>query len=366
MIKIIHILFSSNIGGGEKITFEIINRLKNKFNFKIIAPLGVFFEKYLQLGIESQLLKRGNIFRIINKIRNFIKKVNPEIVHCQGTRAALWTKLAIIGLKKRPKMIYTLHGFHIIRRSFFSKWPLVFLERFLNYLTDVLVCTSESDKNLVLKYKTISPEKIKIIKNGIEIKKNQKDPREIEKIKKEMQLENNFVISSIARLRPPKDFSTILRALKLIICQIPNSRLLIVGDGPLRKSLEKETEKLRLSPYVKFLSFRKDIATLINLSDLVILSTKWEGLPLVPLEVGIAKKPIIASNVDGMREVVLDKKTGYLFIPGFEKDLADKILKLYFSKDLREKMGEEAYYFVLENFNNERMLKEYQNLYQSL
>ena len=105
---------------------------------------------------------------------------------------------------------------------------------------------------------------------------------------------------------------------------------------------------------------------LINLSDIIILSTHWEALGLVCLEAGAARKPIIASNVDGPREAVIDGKTGFLFEPKSEKDLADKILKLYKDKELRKAMGESGYQFVSENFNKEKMIQNYKNLYQSL
>lgn len=358
MIKIFQVNSYSGLGGGQRVMFDIVQGLKDKFEFIIIAPSGPFLKKYSQIGWKVEELTALNPFQVIKQVRNFIKKETPDILHIHGTRAAFWVRLAVIWLKNRPKLIYTLHGFHIVRRNFLSRWFLIRIERFLNHWTDILVCVSKADRNLVLKYKTILPEKIITIKNGIDIDKF--------KVKRELELENSFTLSSIGRLHPPKDFSTILRALKLIISQIKNVKLLIIGDGPLRKSLEREARRLALGDYVKFLGFRKDIPVLISISDLVILSTKWEGLPLVPLEAGAARKPIIASNVEGVRETIIDGETGFLFKFGSARDLADKILKLSRSKELSKKIGDTAYNFVSENFNKERMIREYQNLYQSL
>ena len=148
--------------------------------------------------------------------------------------------------------------------------------------------------------------------------------------------------------------------------KIKNVELLIIGDGPLRKSLEKETKDLDLDEHIKFLGFREDIPVLIHLSDIIILSTHWEALGLVSLEAGACKKPIVASDVDGPREAVIDGKTGFLFRPGSAKELSEKILELYHSEELRKKMGKNGYQFVLEKFNKERMIKEYKNLYYSL
>ncbi|RLC37349.1 MAG: hypothetical protein DRH33_05855 [Candidatus Nealsonbacteria bacterium] len=366
MVKIIHFTSWKGLGGGATVVFDIVKGLRDKFNFLIITPLGVFLKEYSTMGIEVRELRKENLIKRIREIKKILQKETPNILHIHGTRAALWVRLAVIGLKNKPKIIYTLHGFHIVRRNFFVRWFLIMMERFLNHWTDVLVCVSEADKNLVLKYKTIPPEKVKIIKNGIDVTKFQISQDEIQKARKKLELENKFVLCSIGRLHPPKDFSTILRALKLIVPQIQKVRLLVVGDGPLRKSLENETAQLGLNEYVKFLGFREDIPVLINLSDTVILSTYWEGLPLVPLEAGASKKPIVASNVDGVRETIIDGKTGFLFEPKSAKDLAEKIIKLYQDEELRKEMGERGFEFVKTNFSLEKMVRAYQDLYISL
>ena len=366
MNKIIQIDSYSGLGGGQRIMFEIINGLKNKFNFVIVSPGGIFLKKYSELNFRVKELKEKNFLKIISEIKKIIKVESPNLLHIQGTRAAFWTRLALIFLERKPKVIYTLHGFHIIRKKLFFKWPLIFLERFLNRYTTILICVSESDKKLVLKYRTIPENKIVVIQNGIDIEGFKVNEELVKSEKERLGLQDNFVLTTIGRLHPPKDFSTILRALKIIISCNKKFRLLIVGDGSLRESLEEETKNLELNQYVKFLGFREDIPILINLSDIIILSTKWEGLPLVPIEAGASRKPIIASDVDGVRETIIDEETGYLFNPGSVEDLVDKILKLSFSGKLREKMGEAGHRFVSKNFSKERMIREYQNLYETI
>jgi len=366
MIKIIQIDSFSGLGGGQQILFEIVKGLRSEFNFLIIAPPGLFLEKYSQLGIRTYQLKEKNIIKIVKKLRESISKERPEILHLHGTRAAIWARLAIIGFKNRPKIIYTLHGFHLPRKNFLVRWLFLAIERFLNRWTDVLVCVSGADRNLVLKHKTIPENRIVIIKNGIDIEKFQVNKELVEAEKKKLGLTDKFVLTSIGRLHPPKDFSTILKALKLIITQNKNFRLLIIGDGPLRKLLENEVEEFGLNQCVKFLGFRENTPILINLSDIIILSSRWEGLPLLPLEAGASQKPIIASNIDGVRETVIDKETGLLFKLGDERDLADKIKLLLKDPKLRKKLGENDFKFVKVKFPIEKMLQNYQNLYTSI
>ena len=104
----------------------------------------------------------------------------------------------------------------------------------------------------------------------------------------------------------------------------------------------------------------------MNISDIIILSTHWEGLPLIPLEAGAAKKPIIASGVSGVKETIVDGKTGFLVAPNSADALAKGILELYQKEQRRTEMGLSAYQFVARYFNKDRMVQEYQNLYQSI
>jgi len=365
-IKIIQFNSYSGIGGGEQILFDITKGLKNDFDFLVVAPSGLLLQRCCDIGIRTKIIEATGLLGRLKEIKKIFKKANSDIIHMHGTRAAFWGRLAIIGLKNKPKIIYTLHGFHIIRKKFFLKWSLILAERFLNRWTTFLVCVSEADKNLVLRYKTIFSKKLRLIKNGIDIERFQLTPEAIRQAREDMGLRNKLVLCSIGRLHLPKDFSTILRALKIIILKKKDVALLIIGDGPLRKSLEKEVGELGLEEFVKFLGFRKDIPLLINLSDIMILSTRWEGLPLAPIEAGACRKSIIASDIDGVREIILDKKTGFLFEPGSENDLADKILELGKSEELRKKMGQRAFEFISKNFSKQRMIKEYKSLYESL
>lgn len=366
MIKIIQLDSCSGLGGGQRITFEIVKALRAQFRFIIIVPFGRFLKRYSELGFLFQGLKKGSLLDTVKQVRKVIQKVSPDIIHTHGTRAAFWARLAVLRLKNKPKIIYTLHGFHIVRRGFFLRWPLIFAERFLNRWTDILVCVSEADKDLVLKYKTIDPQKIRLIRNGIGIERFQLASDITEQAKEALGLKNKLVLCSIGRLHRPKDFSTILKALKIVVFQLKDVRLLIIGDGPLREELEKETRDLGLNEYVRFLGWREDVPTLLNLSDMVILSTRWEGLPLVPLEAGACQRPVIASDVDGVRETVIDKKTGLLFKPGSGKDLAEKILELVESEERGTKLGQRAFKFISQNFSKQKMVKEYQDLYHSL
>ena len=348
MIKVFQINASSDAGGGPQVMWDIVQGLKNYFDFIILAPEGFFMEKYRRLGFQNIVLTRFKIFQI----RRQIKKQAPDIIHVHGTRAAFWTRLSVLFLKDRPNIIYTLHGLHIVRRNF--SFIFLFLERILNHFVDVLVCVSQADRALVLKHKIIDDNKIVVVRNGIDLSKFGLAPPGKSKI---------FTLLSVGRLHPQKDFSTLIKAMSIINKKI---KLLIVGEGPLRENLEYQIKKLNLGNKVFLLGKRNDVPKLMALCDGVVLSSNWEGLALVPLEAGSVGKVVIASKIGGIEESIVDGETGFLFEKGCAQNLAQKIEKLYnLGADNREKMGQRAHQHIAANFSKEKMIENYRLLYNS-
>lgn len=298
------------------------------------------------------------------RIRRLIAGERFDIVHAHGTRAKFFVWLALSSFRNKPKFIYTVHGFHIAHAPFPMNALLVLCERISNHGVDVVTCVSEGDRNAILKWRTAPAAKVTVVKNGIEMEKFEAPPRAIAEKRAGLGIGDETVLLSNARLHPQKDVSTILKALQPIIARQPAVRLLVVGDGPLRESLEHEAKMLGVSSHAKFLGYRNDIPELLHIADIVILSTNWEGLPLVPLEAGAAKKPIVASDVPGVRETVVDGETGYLFREGNAKDLAEKIMRLIESADLRHRLGERGFEYVRKNFDAQTMVARYAELYR--
>jgi glycosyltransferase involved in cell wall biosynthesis len=363
MAGILEVDSSSGLGGGQRVMFDIVSGLSQEFVFLIASPRGVYSKKYEDLGLRFFELSDNWPIRALRRI---IRNESPDILHAHGTRAALWARLSVIGLKNRPALIYTLHGLHIAKRRIPLRWFYLALERFANRWTDKLVCVSFSDRKEVLDYKLISPSRIEVIRNGIRISDFVLDAKAIAAKRKEMRLDNRFVLISVGRLHPQKDFSTLLLAFKEVIKENKYAILLIVGDGPLRSSLEEETNCLDLSENVRFLGFREDIPLLINVSDVLVLSSNWEAFGLVCVEASAAKKPVIASDIEGVRETVMDNETGYLFRKGSATDLAKKIRSLSASEELRKNMGEAGFSFASKNYSADMMVAGYKKLFSDI
>jgi glycosyltransferase involved in cell wall biosynthesis len=366
-ISVLLINPSANLGGGNTISNNLASGLdKNIFEVFTLFPEkgpAVSILKEAK-GINILTSPKSNLCSILFFLYSFLKNNKIDIVHAQGTRAAFWTKLVFLFLRKKPKFIYTLHGLHIAHRPFFQKYPLLYLERVLNVLVDRLVCPSLSVKSLAEKYKIIKKSKIDLIYNGIDIKKF---ATALPLNKKTLDVPENFlVVSAIQRLNFPKDVSTILRAFRKVTESFENVILLIVGDGPLMPELKKEAKNLNIEKKVLFLGERFDIENILAISDIVILSSSYEALGLSLIETMAAKKPVIGTNVEGIKEIIEHGKNGFLVNFGDKDKMAEYILLLLNDSGLRQKMGENGFEFVKAKFFLEKMLENYQNLYFSI
>lgn len=354
---------SANLGGGNTISNNLAIGLDKNF-FEIYSffpkkgPATSILEK--RLDITLLIPKKANLFVILSFLFNFLSKNKIDIVHSQGTRATFWIKLIYLFLKNRPKLIYTLHGLHIAYRPFWQKYFLLWLEKVSNSCVDKLVCSSLSVENLVKKYKIIKDSKTQLIYNGIDIQKFNHFHL-LNKVFLGIP-ENYLVVSAVQRLNFPKDVSTILKAFKKVKDSFENVFLLIIGSGPLLKKLQEEAQKIDIKS-VLFLGDREDIPDILAISDIVILSSKFEALGLSLIEAMAAKKPVIGTDVSGIREIITDGKNGFLVNFKDDKKMAEAILRLLNDSKLRQKMGENGYQFVKEKFLLRRMIKDYQNLY---
>ncbi len=141
--------------------------------------------------------------------------------------------------------------------------------------------------------------------------------------------------------------------------------MLIVGDGPLREDLEELAKNLEIEHHVIFTGFRTDIPNILGFLDIFVMSSMWEGLGLSAIEAMLAGKPVVASNVDGLPEVVLDQETGILVPPGEPKVLADAICTLLDSPEKRREMGEKGRQRAIRHFNIDKMVRDYEEFYDS-
>lgn len=293
----------------------------------------------------------------VRALRAAITETDPDVVHAHGTRAKIILWLAFLYPGKRPRAIYTVHGFHIMHRPFPRKQLAMLLEWISNRWMDEIVTTNVADRDAVIASKTAPANKIVVVYNGVDVAKFSGGSREAGR--EFAGVGSAPVVLVVARLHPQKDIETALRAWKIVRAKHPSAIMLVNGDGPLESELKDLASELNLGESVRFLGYATNVPDLLAASDVVLLPTHWEGMALVPLEAGAASRPMVGTDVPGMSETVLDGKTGYLVRHADPEDLAAKLSDLLSHPDQARAMGETGKKIVLEKFTEEKMAKAY-------
>jgi glycosyltransferase involved in cell wall biosynthesis len=356
-MKILLVHGTEKISGAENVSLNIAINLRNNYEFCFFVPgEPVSKKKFLNFNVFYPA-SRG-FLNLLKTLKKVIDAEKPDIIHAQGTRAAFFVKFAFMFGARRAKFIYTLHGIHFTKRSFPFNFLTLLCEGLTNSYVDALVCVGKDDFDLAMKLKLIRPRRLFSIDNGIDV---EVFPGGNEDLKRKLGAEGKIVIITICRLHRQKDVGSLIGAIPLLKGE--NIKLLVVGDGPERAGLEKLSRDLGVEGAIDFLGARNDVDDLLSITDIFILSTHWEGQPLVVLEAWAHKNPVIASNVHGVRDLIEDGENGLLFEHGNPKALSEKIKLVLRNGRLGIKLGENGYGTVKSKYTSKIMSENYDKLY---
>ena len=175
------------------------------------------------------------------------------------------------------------------------------------------------------------------------------------------------LLVSVARMYPQKDHVSLIKAFALVASRDDRLRLLLIGDGPLRPKLEALVRELGLASRVRFLGVRSDVPEILGAADIFVLPSLWEGNPLAVMEAMAAGKPVIATAVGGVPELIEDGVSGFLVPPGDIDALGEAIWRLAVGEPgLRERIGRAASQRAMERFDVSAVTREYEALYERL
>lgn len=324
-LKILQVINSLATGGAEKLLLETLPLYREKgIQVDVLVLNGTdypFMQQLKQLDCCSvyslgtkSVYNPMAIFKIIPYLRKY------DIIQVHLFPAQYFVVLAKILSFSKVKLLFTEHNTENrrIQNSFFQ-----LVERFFYAHYHSVICITQEVKIILQKHTGSKRDKFIVIENGVNLEalKNSKSYS-----KKEVYSginEGEIIIIQVAGFREQKDQATLIRALHYL----PNTyKLLLVGEGILRKECEKLAQKLQLQNRVFFLGIRMDVPQLLKTADISVLSTNWEGFGLVAVEGMASGKPFIGSDVPGLSEVV--QGAGILFEKGNAKELAIEIEKL--------------------------------------
>jgi len=373
-INLLYVITKLELGGAQKQLLTLIRHLdKKRFHlFLFTAKDGLLLPE--ALSISGLTIKKSICLeRPINPLKDllalieiywFIKRNNIEIVHTHSSKAGILGRLAA-RLAKVKIIIHTVHGWSFndyqprVERLFF-----IWLERLSARFSDKLVVASNYDRQKGLDNHIGKENKYSLIRYGIDYTEfNIKD----QNIREELGINpNDLVVGMIACFKPQKSPQNFIRLAFLVKKFSPHIKFLLVGDGILRRSIEKLIEKLNLKNYVILTSWRRDIPRILSAIDVFVLTSLWEGLPITVLEAMASSKPVISTHTGGVSEVIVEGKSGFLVTPRDINRMSERLAVLIKDENLRRQIGQNARAGLDSNFTLTNMISKTKNLYEEL
>jgi glycosyltransferase involved in cell wall biosynthesis len=370
-IKVVHLIARMNVGGPAILLSSLVQGLNDDgFNSHLVTGYCEENEvDYLEAnGLQLDEIRIKGLGRSVSPLADLkalfsvmrtLRKLKPDIVHTHTAKAGVIGRVTALIAVPRAKRVHTFHG-HLLQ-GYFSKGKtrlVVLLERSLAKITHLILTVGSQVAKDLQDAGIGNPAKMKITYPGIKVTYGS----HAEETRNSLDLSGDeVVLIYVGRLTQIKRVDRLIEAFKLAQRDCSNVTLLIVGDGELKEELQAKSYGLK----VKFLGWRTDVYELMSASDVAILTSDNEGMPITLIEAAFMGLPSVTTNVGSASEVVLNATTGYVTT----KDtavIAEKIKQLVISESLRAKFGEAAKLHAQEKFSVNSMLTFHKETYKSL
>ena len=375
--KLFICITKSNWGGAQKYVFDIAtNTPRDQFDTTVLlGGSGDLKNKLEEFGVKTLLLKNSQRdidakkeFGLLFELIKIFKKEKPDIVHLNSSKMGFVGALAgrIAGIKK---IVFTCHGWAFNEnRSFLSKWFFRIFHNLTIMLADETIAVSEITKNQI---KKPFRKKIVVVRNGLR-EMEFKDKDTAQKFISEKIIQTNSKASKILAEKPTwigtlselhttKGLNYAIEA----ISKIKNNVIFVImGEGEKRKELEEQTVKLGVGNRVFLIGYVNGASTYLKAFDIITLSSITEGLPYVLLESGYAARPIVASNVGGIPEIIENNKTGILVSPRNSEEIKNSIEYLIKNPSKSKWLGDALKRKISQDFTQKVMLEKTFALYR--
>jgi len=349
-------------GGMKKHFLRLVKGLKStgfdvlavcNFDLKIMEELESLGVNVYPFEIEDQF-KLSKDIKAIVRLYHIIKFFKADVLHCHGFKAGIIGRMACL-LAGCP-CVYTIHNFLPVKSL--SRHKLIFfslIEKVLSGFTYAIIAVSQALKDDLVKQVGLIADKIRVVYCGID----EVEAPAAENIRRQWGISADaLVVGSIARLVPLKGLDYLLEAFSTVHKKTQSIKLLIVGDGPYMQALRSKASVLNLNEKVIFTGFIENIADYLEAIDIFVLPSISEGLGISALEAMMAGKPVIATRVGGIPEIVHDRVSGHLVEPSNAEQIAQAILYFASNPEIMKMYGSNGRKYVAENFSVSKMVDE--------
>lgn len=370
MITVFHLAGSGGWAGGETYLLLLARHLdRERFRLIVASPEpGALVENLRAEGIEAHVLDMNPLGSLapLFRLRNFLREQQPDILQSHGARTNVYSRIAG-RLAETRAIVSTVHNSvydYPIGRI--KKWFYLACDRLTAPLADCTICVAESHRQELITLYGLDPDRVVTIPNGVDITKFQPGQRNC-RLREELAIsEDAPVIGIVGRLTDQKGHMYLLKALPLLLTKFPSLRCLVVGDGELREELQKLAASLGLTEHCLFLGVRQDIPEVLAAMDLLVLPSLSEGMPYAALEGMAMGKPIVATAVNGVPELIQNGVTGLLVPRKDPAALAKAIEEVLANSDAAASFGLAARRLVEQTYSIEGWIEQMESLYESL
>ncbi|MHB1420032.1 MAG: glycosyltransferase family 4 protein [Bacillota bacterium] len=372
-INVMHVLRPAEGGMKDHVLALVRRHDSEKFNIIVgCPPSSGMQEPFRDLGVQTYPLDLpGEIspqrdFRLVQVLTAAFLELGIQIVHTHGMKAGFVGRLAAAKARV-PVVVATVHNFlYGEKLPAWRKAVYTAAQRWLARGTDHFITVSQALAGDITRREGVPAGRVTTIYNGIDLSRFQMII-DYAKKKQELGLHVNApVIGTVSRLIPEKGVACFLRAALIVKYFMPEVQFLIVGDGPQRHQLEEEARQLNLGHSVVFTGFRSDVPQILPLINVFVTPSLSEGLSIATLEAMAARRPVVASQVGGLPEIVIPGRTGLLVKPNDPEALADAVLCLMKSPRKALAYGTNAREMVEQDFRVETMVERTEGIYERL
>lgn len=367
---VLHLIDSAGMYGAENVVLSLLDELKGSL---FPGVLGCIREKACEIpqiaeeaqnrGVTNELftMQRGFNLSGIVQILRYIKRNNIHLVHSHGYKPNIF--MSVIP-RQGIKVLSTVHGW-AKQTSNAKGIAYEFIDSLSLRTMDKIVVVSKAVCQ-DLTQRGITKDKIEVIYNGIPL-----DDLKANFIGSLVRTEygipqSTFVLGAVGRLAMVKGYQYLIDAMQSVVDTISDCKLLIAGEGPLKDELFHRIAKHNLASHITLVGYQTPIPRFLSMVDVFVMPSLSEGLPIALLEAMAYSKPVLASSVGGIPEVITNRKNGILVPPADSKALADSIKELFYNQILRTKITSLSKELIENKFSSKNMARQYLSLYSNL
>lgn len=357
---ILYLSTSSGPGGAERVISNLASSLDPE-RFRAILCLfrpGWIQERSESRGVRTYIIPTQGMmdWRWALRFKRLLREEQVDLIHSHEFDASVQGTF-VAALSGTP-LVATVHG----KNYFWEKFRRRLAYRWVSRRA-TMVAVSQNLKEFVMEKVGISPDRIKVIYNGVDALPYC-DSTDVEQCRKELRIpQNDRLVGVVGNLYPVKGHQHLIDGIPAVLKKCPNTSFVFAGRGQLEPELKEQVHRLGLDKRVHFLGLRQDIPRILAMLDVFVQPSLSEGLSMAILEAMIAGKPVVATQVGGNPELVLEGETGFLVPPRDSQALASSLVTLLTNKAQAAQLAEKGKSRAEGQFSLETMVRAYQALY---